>query len=77
MLLKTRALSSALGVERSRFHQVVAVCIGFPHLVSVLLRGLPRTPNVAIAANRVSNREFPSLAVSTRVLRAMANVQPH
>jgi len=38
MLLKTRALSSALGVERFRFHQVVAVCaLGFSYLVFGLM----------------------------------------
>ena len=37
-LLKTRALSIALGVERSRFHQVVAVCaLGFSYLVFGLM----------------------------------------
>ena len=69
MLLKTRALSIALGVERSRFHQVVAVCIGFL-LLGVRSNGEdcrahPSSP-VRLPGEVIGSE--PSLPVSTRMI---------
>ena len=69
MLLKMRALSIALGVERTRFHQVVAVCIGFlSYLVFGLMENCRAHPSSPVRLPGEVIGSEPSLPVSTRMI---------